>query len=560
MRSRICNTRSEASGFTLKAILFLALFCLTTATFSQSAEVRQGLRLIDIEQPSKGIATLEKTANNAANLYYLGLGYLRVGNREKALATFEKGMSMDDKNLLNSVGKGHVRLIEKRPTEAKGLFEKALTITKQKDVEVLKAISEAYLSDSRFVIDAITLLNKAKGINKSDPDIHILLGDAFLMQNNGGESVSSYERATSVDPKNAKPSFKVAKVYERSKNNEMVKEYLLKAVTADPEFAPAWKELAEAYYIEKQSDKAVDASDKYVALTEKKEEAKFFRAFVLVMAKRFDEANAIFQSVINTPNAPAVAFKFYGYSLIEQAKAKEDTTRATAAKTKDVFDKYFTRVKPEDITALDYSNYGGVLPRLKQFDQAIKSFNQSLAFDSTQSDVLLQKGSAEFKARKYKESITSYRRAMKLRSNQLPSMDQYNLGMAYYLTDRYMEADTAFTKLSEMQPNAVYGYLWTARSRANIDSTGMQGLAVAPYNKFVEVATTDKNKGKNKKDLIEAFYYLGGYELKVQNNLVGAKRHFDKVLELDPKNVEIQEFMNILREQEKEQKKEQKKK
>jgi tetratricopeptide (TPR) repeat protein len=536
---------------TFKVIFTLIFMCFSAHASSQSPEIQQAFRLIDIEQPSKGVSTLEKIVNNSTDQYYLGLAYLRAGNRDKALAAFEKGISMDDKIALNHVGKGHVRLTEKRVTEAKGLFEKALTITKQKDVDVLKAIGEAYVSDSKFIIDAINFLNKAKSINKNDPEVHILLGDAYLMQNNGGESVSSYERAASIDAKNAKANFKVAKVYERSNNNEMVKEYLIKAVTIDPEYAPAWKELAEVYYVEKQPDKAVEASDKYVALTEKKEEAKFFRAFVLVMAKRFDEANAIFQSVINTPTAPAVAFKFYAYSLIEQAKMKDDTTRATAAKIKDVFDKYFTKVKQEDITQTDYGSYGTILSKLKQYESAIRNFDLSLKLDPTQSDILLQKGSAEFKVRKYAESITTYRGAMNLRNNQLPSMDQYYLGMAYFLTDQYMEADTAFTKLSEMQPAAVYGHLWTAKSRANIDSTGAQGLAVAPYNKFIEIATqnADKNKSKNKKDLIEAYYYLGGYELKIKKNVVAAKKYFEKVLELDPKNAEIREFMDILKEQ-----------
>lgn len=550
MRSNALNARVITSpASTLKVIFTLILICLSAHAFSQSPEIKQAFRLIDIEQPSKGISSLEKIVSNATDQYYLGLAYLRTNNKEKALAAFEKGISMDDKVALNHVGKGHVRLTEKRVTEAKGLFEKALTITKQKDIEVLKAIGEAYLGDSKFVIDAISSLNKAKTINKNDPEVHILLGDAYLMQNNGGESVSSYERAAGMDPKNAKANFKVAKVYERSNNREMVKEYLVKAVTIDPEYAPAWKELAEVYYIEKQPEKAVEASDKYMALTEKKEEAKFFRAFVLVMAKRFDEANAIFQSVINTPNAPAVAFKFYAYSLIEQAKMKEDTTRSTAAKTKDVFDKYFSKVKPEDVTSTDYGRYGSILAKLKQYDPAIKNFDLSLKLDSIQPDILIQKGAAQFKSRKYTESIATYRRAMKMRNNQLPSMDQYQLGMSYFLTDQYMEADTAFTKLSEMQPGAVYGHLWTAKSRANVDSTGVKGLAVAPYNKFIEIATQDKNKNKNKKDLIEAYYYLGGYELKVKKDVVAAKKYFEKVLELDPKNAEIKEFMDILKEQ-----------
>ena len=39
--------------------LFVAVLVTASAAFAQSPEVRRALRLIDIEQPSKGIAALE---------------------------------------------------------------------------------------------------------------------------------------------------------------------------------------------------------------------------------------------------------------------------------------------------------------------------------------------------------------------------------------------------------------------------------------------------------------------------------------------------------------------
>ena len=51
------------------ALLFVAS---TEVTYAQSPEIRKAFRLIDIEQPSKGIAALEQAAQaNPQNLYYL---------------------------------------------------------------------------------------------------------------------------------------------------------------------------------------------------------------------------------------------------------------------------------------------------------------------------------------------------------------------------------------------------------------------------------------------------------------------------------------------------------
>jgi tetratricopeptide (TPR) repeat protein len=540
-----CIQRSSIE-LTFKFTVTAVLICVFGFALGQSSEVKQGFRLIDIEQPSKGVALLEKSANNVTNQYYLGLAYLRTGQKEKALAAFEKGIPMDEKNFLNLVGKGHVIFTEKKVTEAKSLFDRALAASKQKDPQILKAVADAYLSDSKSVVDAINLLNKARVINNADPEVHILLGDAYLLQNNGGESVNSYERAASADPKNAKANFKVAKVYERSKNMEMVKEYLNKAVAADPEFALAWKELAEVYYLEKKADKAIEAAEKYMTITEKKEEAKCMIAFAAVMAKRFDHANATFKSVISSPNAPVVAFRFYAYSLIEEAKAKNDTSRQTAAKIRDVFDQYFQKVNPSEIKANDYALYAGVLLTLKETERALQNFEKSLSLDSTQVDILAQKAIAEFRNKKYIQSIKSYKQLMRLRS-QPTALDHYSLGMSYFLTDQYMQADTMFTTLSEMQPNVVHGHLWTARSRANIDSTGARGLAIPPYLRFIEIAS--QNREKNKKDLIEAYYYIAGYEVRVRNNANEGVRNIEKILQLDPKHKDAIEFMDALKEQ-----------
>ena len=524
------------------AVVFVAL---SSFSFGQSPEVRQAFRLIDIEQPSKGIAALEKLATSSTNQYYLGLGYLRTGQKDKALAAFEKGISMSDKDGLNYAGKGHVKLLDKNTVEAKANFDKALAVSKQKDINVLRAVAAGYLADTKFVVDAINLLNKAKGMNGADPEVHMLLGDAYLMQNNGGESVNSYERAAVADPKNAKANYKVAKVYERSKNNEMVKEYLNKAVTIDAEFGPAWKELAEVYYVEKQADKAVEASDKYLAITENKDDGKYFRAFVLFMAKRFDEANAVFQGVINDPNAPAVAYKYAAYSQAEQYK--DDTTKQAARNTQKVFENYFSKVKPEEISALDYGYYGRTLLKLKskQADSlALNAFAQGLKLDSAQSEILQLKGDTELKLQRFADAVQTFKSLMAIRKQPL-SQDLWSIGRAYYYNEQFQQADTAFTKLSEKQPNVIHGYLWAAKSRAQVDSTGEKGLAIPMYEKVVEIAS--KSPDKYKKELIESYDYLGQYALHRKDNVMEAKGFYEKILQLDPTNARAKEFMNVLK-------------
>jgi tetratricopeptide (TPR) repeat protein len=525
-------------------VLAVALMAIATFSFGQSPEVRQAFRLIDIEQTSKGVAALEKIGGaSAENQYYLGLGYLRTGDKDKALAAFEKGISMDDKNGLNYAGKGHVKMVEKNATEAKPHFDKALAVSKSKNVGVLRAVAEGYLVDTKFVLDAINLLNKAKGINGADPEVHILLGDAFLKQNNGGESVSSYERGAAADKKNAKPYVKVAEVYQRSRNYDLVLENLNKAITTDAEYAPAYKKLGELYYLRKEADKAVEAYEKYLAITENPGQAKFQYAFFLAMAKRFDKANEIFKEITSGTDASAVALRYYGWMLAERSE-KDDTTKANAVEAQRVFAKYFEKVKPEETGASDYGYYGKILVKLKQDSLANENFAKSLELDSAQSEVLQLHGDTYLRRKKFDEAADAFKKLIAIRKQPL-SQDFWSIGRAYYFGGKYAEADTAFTKLAEKQPTVTHGYLWAAKARAQLDSTGTSGIAVPMYEKFIELAS--QNPEKNRKDLIDAYDYMGQYALHKKDNVLEAKGYFEKILALDPKNARAQEFMNVLK-------------
>jgi tetratricopeptide (TPR) repeat protein len=542
------NANSGLSGKSLlKAMFAVAFLMISVLGFGQSPEIRKAFRLIDIEQPQKGIAALEQAAaSSAANHYYLGLGYLRTGNKEKALATFEKGISLDEKNGLNYAGKGHVKLLDKNSSEAKTNFDKALSLSKSKDANVLKAVAEGYLSDSKYVLDAINLLNKAKGLNNTDPEVHMLLGDAYLMQNNGGESVSSYERAARADAKYGKPNYKIAKVYQRSKNHDMVMENLNKAITVDPEFAPAYKELGQTYYLKKEANKAVESYEKYLSITENPGDAKYQLAFFYFMAKNYDKANSIFKEVINSPNASPVAKKFYALSLIEQDKdqdTKSPEAQARAEEASKLLESYFQSVKPEDLNASDYAYYGKLLNRLGQDSLANLNFAQSLELDSAQTDVLQLYGNSLVKLKKYGEAVPVYKQLMTLRKQPL-AQDLWSIGQAYYFNGNYMEADTAFSKLAEKQPTVTHGWFWSGRARATIDSTMSQGLAKPQYDKFLEIAL--QNPEKYKKDIIEAYEYMGAYYIHKEKNVNMAKGYYEKILALDPTNEQARQFIKTL--------------
>ena len=531
---------------TVSTLIVALLLMASTTAFSQSPEIRKAFRYQEIEQPSKMIPALEKAAQGEENLYYLGLGYINAGDLDKALATFEKGINADDKNPLPVAGKGHVLILQKKAAEGKALLAKAADMNRKKTAAQWEAIGRAYLADSKFLLDAIAALEKAKAIDSGDPEVHMLLGDAYLQQNQGGQSVSSYERAASADPTWAAPLFKIAKVYQRSRNNDIVMDYLQRAVKVDPNFAPAYQQLGEAYYLQKKADLAVEALKKYIAISENPGEAKFQLAFFLIMAKKYEEANAIFKEVLNDKNASPTAWKFYGLSLLEQKKYDE---------AREVFEKYFQVAKPETLKASDYAAYGKLLLEVKEDSLANEIFAKGIALDTGKQEIEVRELHAKtlYQRKKYKEAAEAYEDLSKVKTQaEMPvsAYDMFYMGHSYYLDDQYLEADSAFTKLSELHRKSTLGYLYAAKARAQYDSTGTAGVAVPMYEKFVELALEDPEK--NKKELIDAYDYLGQFALHKSTNqkegLAKATEYFQKILKLDPNNERAREFMDAVHE------------
>ncbi len=321
------------SGGVLRFSLMVSLIFTSLLSFAQkdtplNPGVQQGLYLLETEQTRKALTELEQvvTANplDASLLYYLGYAQIKVGERAKALASFEKGVKINEKEPLSYVGLGYINLLEKKSADAKLQFDKALAMTRSKNVAVLKGIAEAYLVDNKYSVDALGLLNKAKSVNDADPGVQILLGDTYLIQNSGGNAgpaLSAYENAVAIKLTDAnakshsdgKAQYKIGLVYQKTRNNEVAQESFIKAITADPNYTPAYKELGEIYYLNKESDKAVKAYEKYLSPHRKPGEPPVSISIRLLFIhdKDYKKANEVFSKIADAKNVTTTTLRFY---------------------------------------------------------------------------------------------------------------------------------------------------------------------------------------------------------------------------------------------------------
>jgi tetratricopeptide (TPR) repeat protein len=443
-------------------------------------------------------------------------------------------VKLNEKEPLNYVGKAQVNLLDGKPADAKLNFDKALSLGK-KNITVLKAVGEAYLVDSKYLVESINILNKAKGINETDFEVHILLGDAFLQQNtNAGQAVSSYERAAALKP-NARALYKVGLVFDRAKNYENSVENYNKAIATDANYTTAYKDLGEVYYKIKEFQKAVQAYESYLKLTEKPEAVQFQYAFYLFAAKDYVKANEIFKPLISKPDVKSVTLRFAAKSQYEAGNFAEAIA---------IYDKYFSQAKKDEVEANDYEFYGRGLLKLKKDSLAINGLRKSLALNPDQIELIQLIGDSYYKGKKYKESIAPYKELIAKRKKP-QSLDYYNIGRAYYYNSQFTEADSSFTKLIEMQPAMAIGFSWRAKTKANLDPDQTQGLAKPDFEKVVEIGSV--NPEKNKNDLYDAYNYMASYFYNVKHDKATTITYYEKMLQLKPDDATVKENLTILK-------------
>jgi tetratricopeptide (TPR) repeat protein len=525
----------SALWFPLLILLFLIILSISVV-YGQDTEINDAKRLVEREQFDKASAVLKKaqaTYPDATELwYFLGTTQLESGDPALGRQSYEKGISLNEKEALNYAGRGKTFLLAGDIEKAEVDFNKALSLSRSKNVSVLNAVAEGYLAKDKLTDKALTILLKARDLDDRSTETLVLLGHAYLKKNDGGKAVTSYENAAALNPASAKPHYAIGLVYLRSRNYDAAEIAFTKALQVDPAYTLAYKELGELSYQKKDGEQAVRHYKKYLELTERPRDGQLRYAFFLFMAKDFQQANQVFSSIISAGNVTPTTKRYYAYSLYE---AGEFEKSAAAFKT------YFEEYGEKNIEALDYNYYGKLLLKENNDSLAIKTFEKSLSVEKNQPEIVQLYGETLLKAKKYEEASTAFETLSTMK--KLSSQDLYAQGRAYYFNNQYEKADTVFQKLIILQPNMTVGYIWAGRTKSNLDPESENGLAKPYYEAAIEKAASSPEK--NKQELKEAYSYLG-YFYFLKNDRAVCKTYWEKVLQLDPNDNKAKEALKAL--------------
>ncbi len=526
----------------LSISLLLALTCIGSTVMAQTLE--QGKQFLYYERYASAQSAFEKVLNanpnNIEAVYWLGQTMIhRRDTRDTAgaKALYAKMLATNGNAPLLLAGMGHVELLYNNKTDAHQRFETAISLTKEKDIQVLNAVAyaniDAKAGDPAYAIQKLELATQIKRF--SDPTTYVLEGDAYRKQLDGGNAVTNYTKALGLNPKLAEAQMKIGIIYLTQNNREYFLPAFEKAVELDPAYAPAYEQLFLYWYL-RDVNKASAYLDKYAANSDQGAELEYMKAGMLYVSGKVPEARTRAQQLIAqyAPNVNPRMYKLVAFS----SDSLGDYTTA-----RDAMANWFAKADSSLWLATDFEEYAkiyGKMPDSATRVQAFPYYAKAIAMDSIDAnkEKFAAEGLALAKELKNKQAA-AYLSGVVYNDIKNPSnSDLYKYGFANYSAGNYKTADSIFCGIYKVKyPTEIYGYLWCAKSlQAEDDSVNSKGLAVGAYEDLAKFARSIPDSAKYKNQTVAAYFYLASYYNDIKKDKPKAIDYMQKVLEVDPTN------------------------
>ncbi|MDB5014821.1 MAG: Tetratricopeptide domain protein, partial [Daejeonella sp.] len=415
----------------------LGLILIGSAVSAQT--LADAKKAIDAEQYQKGKSILKSLINsqasNAENYFFLGNVYLKNDYPDSAKAAFNKGISVNAAYPLNYVGLGAVDLQLNVPNP-KAHFDKALSLTGKKDhltnLYIGKAYTNAPKADPAL---ALTYLEKAKAINSKDAEVYLALGDAYRAQVKNSEAYCAYRTAFDLNKSLLRAKVELGKINQQSKAFKEAADEFNGVVALNANYGPAYRELAQTYYLWANADqKEYDAKikqalqyyEKYMDLTDRSLESRIRHADFLILSKDYKALEAEANEMAKIDNVNPKVLRYQAYSAFENGNYE-----ASAKALQNFISKVGSDTSR--IIAKDYLYLGrGLMKTPGSEKTGIEYLKKAVELDSTNAEVMSEIGLAMFKAKQYSEAAGIYDIAVKNPRSKTIVYDSFYLGLANY--------------------------------------------------------------------------------------------------------------------------------
>lgn len=535
-----------------KIMAVLPLFFMQYA-FGQT--IKEAQKAIEFEKFETAKSILNKVVladpkKKAEAYFYLGISFLRGLNFndpaidiDSASHYFNQGLQVNASQAFNHIGLGAINLSNGKEEEAKKHFDQAeILAPKEKDVPLY--IGRIYTQiNNKNINTAFTYLEKAVLIDEKSATVYLALGDADLAKNDATAAIIHYNRAQELDRNLLATYLRQSAIYRAAKNYKAAFEPLNEATKRDSLYAPAYKALAELYAISGQHEKAIKTyQNVFLPLADKSCNTDILHATLLFQAKEYEATIQKIEEVLSKCSVKPVMYRLLGYAA-HDAK-KEDST--ADAKKKDsialrAMNIFFEKQDSTRILILDYQYMVDILRANKQDSLALIYVKKVLDLNPDNLPFIRSKAKTFYDSKNYKAADMLY---SKIPSEKRNAQDLFYTGSARYFLKNYAQADSTFSELNQLKPDYIVAYAYRGYIAVSKNTAIFTTKAKPFFDKVIELGEKDKTKYKS--FLVNAYQYSGQYEVEKNKSKEGARFFMNKILEIDPENIQAKNTIKAL--------------
>jgi tetratricopeptide (TPR) repeat protein len=555
------------------AVVGLGLVFLGSSVFAQS--LADAKKAIDAEQFQKAKSMLKNLLvtqpTKDENYFYLGWVYLKQDYADSAKAVFQKGLAVNPKSALNYAGLGIVARLDKNPTAAVSNFNQAMALA-GKDSKPYVYIAKGYLlPESNGKVSqanaaaALEVLNKGNAASatkskdknaaasSTDPELFMTMGEADRLLMKSDDAYTNFSTAQTLDPKSPAVYVALGSLWKYADNFEDAEKQFQQALSLDPNYGPAYREWAETDLRwaqsnpAKASEKVKEAAEqykKYITLTDYSPESQMRYADFLINAGDFKTLQQVAADLAKSANSNLRAHRYLGYAAYEN---KDYPAGLTA------MNNWVSKADPKRVIPRDYLYLGRLQLKSGQDSLGIKTLHKALELDTTQVDVYGEIAASLYSKKKYKEAGDAYATFIS-KSRKATLNDYLHEGVSYYFafdatkpdTTLLTKADSAFSyiqhKTTTPIPTVVL-YRAYVNDAKDADRNNIKGLAKPYYEQYIALITAKPTPtDEEKKNLANAYDYLGSYYEYKEKDQAKAAEYFGKAREVDPNNKQALDY------------------
>jgi predicted Zn-dependent protease len=565
-----------------KLKIFSIAFLVLGAT-ANAQDLDQAKKAIDTEQyeKAKGIlkGLISTKPDAGKNFFVLGNLYLTQKVQDSANITFQKGVLAKNEANFNYIGLGQIDLENNNATAAKANFDKALSNVKKKDFEELLYVGRAFMNNSKpDYKTALTYLDRAKLIQPLDAQVLLSLGDAYFGMANANDAFSSYRNSFEADKNVLRAKLQLGVITKFSKAFPEAKAAFEDILKTNPSYGPAYRELAETYYLwainEKDKTKypeynkmAIAYYDKYLSLTDYSLDSRMRHADFLILTKEYKALEVEANEMQKLDKVNPRILRYLGYSAYENG----NTDQAIQA-LNDFLAKGNAKVIGRDYLYLGFAKTKKALTSTKNpdgtstnkvdkvlFDAGVLDLRKGVELDPVMANELNDFGKIYFDIKLYKEAAAIYDVATLNPNSRNFLFDNYYYGYATYFdvanqdkpdVTQIAKANTAFSNVITIRPNFTDAYIYKARLNSLLTTDENAKAETAKYYEEFIKAVTEKGEAEvakpaNKTKFVEAYNNIGIFYGK--SDKIKSKESFEKVLAIEPANETALAYMKLLK-------------